>query len=67
MLVCPIPPSPSSAQFAIKHRLPTMFTFKHYVDDRGLVSYGVVFPPMWRRTADYVARILTGAKPAHQV
>ena len=41
-----------------------MFTFKHYVDDRGLVSYGDVFPPMWRRTADYVARILTGAKPA---
>jgi hypothetical protein len=34
------------AQFAIEHRLPTMFTFKHYVDDRGLVSYGVVFPPM---------------------
>jgi ABC-type uncharacterized transport system substrate-binding protein len=29
-----------------------------------LVSYGVVFPPMWRGTADYVARILKGAKPA---
>jgi putative ABC transport system substrate-binding protein len=52
------------AQFAIEHRLPTMFTFKHYVDDGGLVSYGVVFPPMWRRTTDYVARILKGAKPA---
>ena len=28
------------------------------------MSYGVGFPPMWRRTADYVARILKGAKPA---
>src|SRR5262245_13470934 len=52
------------AELAVKHRLPTMFTFKHYVDGGGLMSYGVEFPPMWRRTADYVARILKGAKPA---
>ena len=41
-----------------------MFTFKHYVIDGGLMSYGVDFPPLWGRTADYVARILKGAKPA---
>jgi putative ABC transport system substrate-binding protein len=52
------------AELAVEHRLPTMFTFKHYVDGGGLMSYGVEFPPMWRRTADYVARILKGAKPA---
>jgi putative tryptophan/tyrosine transport system substrate-binding protein len=52
------------AELAIKHRLPTMFTFRHYVDYGGLMSYGVDFPPLWRRTADYVARILKGAKPA---
>ena len=52
------------AELAIKHRLPTMFTFKHYVDDGGLMSYGVEFPTLWRRIADYVARILKGAKPA---
>ena len=52
------------AELAIKHRLPTMFTFRHYVDHGGLMSYGVEFPPLWRRTADYVARILKGAKPA---
>jgi putative tryptophan/tyrosine transport system substrate-binding protein len=52
------------AELAVKHRLPTMFTFKHYVDGGGLMSYGVEFLPMWRRTADYVARILKGAKPA---
>ena len=28
------------------------------------MSYGVEFPLMWRRTADYFARILKGAKPA---
>src|SRR5262249_3908894 len=52
------------AELAIKHRLPTMFTFKHYVDGGGLMSYGVDFPLLWRRIADYVARILKGAKPA---
>jgi putative ABC transport system substrate-binding protein len=51
------------AELAVKHRLPTMFTFKHYVDGGGLMSYGVEFPSMWRRIADYVARILNGAKP----
>jgi putative ABC transport system substrate-binding protein len=52
------------ASLAIKYRLPTMFTFKHYVVAGGLMSYGVEFPLLWRRTADYVARILKGAKPA---
>jgi putative ABC transport system substrate-binding protein len=46
-----------------RHRLPGMFTFKPYVESGGLMSYGVQFPPMYRRTADYVARILRGAKP----
>jgi putative ABC transport system substrate-binding protein len=52
------------AELAIKHRLPTMFTFRHYVVVGGLMSYGIEFPSMWRRTADYVARVLKGAKPA---
>jgi putative ABC transport system substrate-binding protein len=52
------------AEQAVKHRLPTMFTLKHYVEHGGLMSYGVDFPPLWRRTADYVARILKGTKPA---
>jgi putative ABC transport system substrate-binding protein len=52
------------AELAIEHRLPTMFAFKHYVEVGGLMSYGVDFPPMYRRAADYVAKILKGAKPA---
>jgi ABC-type uncharacterized transport system substrate-binding protein len=52
------------AELAIQHRLPTMFTFKHYVEVGGLISYGVDFPPMYRRAADYVARILNGTRAA---
>jgi ABC-type uncharacterized transport system substrate-binding protein len=52
------------AELAAKHGLPTMFTFRHYVVSGGLTSYGVDFSPLRRRTADYVARILKGAKPA---
>ena len=52
------------SELAVKHRLPTMFTFRHYVEHGGLMSYGVEFAALWSRTADYVARILKGAKPA---
>ena len=52
------------AELAIARRLPTMFPAKHYVTAGGLMSYGVDFAPMYRRAADYVARIVKGAKPA---
>jgi putative ABC transport system substrate-binding protein len=52
------------AELAIQHRLPTMFTFKHYIEAGGLMAYGVDFPPMYRRTADYVAKILSGTRAA---
>jgi putative ABC transport system substrate-binding protein len=52
------------ANLAIEHRLPAMFIFKSYVQVGGLMSYGVDQPAMYRRTADYVAKILNGTKPA---
>ena len=52
------------ATLAMERRLPTMFVFRTYVDAGGLMSYGVDFPSMFRRTADYVGRILNGTKPA---
>ena len=52
------------AELALVQRLPAMFIFKFYVDAGGLMSYGADFPLMYRRAADYVAKIIKGAKPA---
>jgi putative ABC transport system substrate-binding protein len=46
------------------NRLPTMFTFRSYVEAGGLMSYGVDQIPMYRRIAAYVAKIFNGTKPA---
>jgi putative ABC transport system substrate-binding protein len=59
-----IPHSARIGQLAIEHRLPTTFIAKDYVRAGGLMSYGVDFVLMYRRVADYVAKILKGTKPA---
>ena len=51
-------------EFAAKHRLPAMYSFREYVDAGGLMSYGTSFPDLFRRAAVYVDKILKGAKPA---
>jgi len=51
------------AELALRQRLSTSFAFREYVDVGGLVSYGVSFPEMFRRVAEYVDKILKGAKP----
>jgi putative tryptophan/tyrosine transport system substrate-binding protein len=50
--------------FAAKHRLPAMYSFREYVDAGGLMSYGTSFPDLFHRAATYVDKILKGAKPA---
>ena len=55
---------PEVAALAIEHRLPTMFVFKSYVELGGLMSYGVEQLAMYRRIGLYVAKILSGTKPA---
>jgi putative ABC transport system substrate-binding protein len=50
------------ADLALQHRLPTMFTFKFYVEAGGLMSYGIHTDPIFRRAASFVAKILRGAK-----
>lgn len=52
------------AEVAIKHRLPAIFQFPEAVEAGGLMAYGVNLPDTHRRAAEYVDRILTGAKPA---
>jgi len=49
---------------ALKHHLPSIFGLKEYVDDGGLISYGISLPDLYRRAAWYVDKILKGAKPA---
>src|SRR5262249_29242490 len=53
----------SLAAFALKERLPTMFTHRQFVEVGGLASYGAKFPDLFRRAASYVDKILKGATP----
>jgi putative ABC transport system substrate-binding protein len=52
------------AGFALKSRLPSVYTNRTAVDAGGLMSYGADLADSYRRVAYYVDRILKGAKPA---
>lgn len=52
------------AELASAARLPAMYAFREVPDVGGLMSYGPNLVEMWRRSADYVVRILKGAKAA---
>jgi putative ABC transport system substrate-binding protein len=49
---------------AVGARLPTIYGGREYVTAGGLMSYGPNYPDLYRRAADYVDKILRGAKPA---
>jgi putative tryptophan/tyrosine transport system substrate-binding protein len=49
---------------AIKNRLPVTYFRREFVEDGGLMSYGVSYTDMDRRAATFVDKILKGAKPA---
>jgi putative tryptophan/tyrosine transport system substrate-binding protein len=51
------------AQLALRDRLPTIFTFREYVEAGGLMSYGPNIRAVNRRTAYFVDRLLRGARP----
>ena len=51
-------------EFAAQHRLPIVYARREYVEAGGLLSYSVDLDFMYSRTADYVHRILQGAKPS---
>jgi len=52
------------AAFALRHRLPAMYTAREDVEAGGLMTYRASLPDMYRRAAYYVDRLLKGAKPA---
>ena len=48
---------------ALAARLPTIFSTRDFVKDGALMSYGPSYTERFRRAADYVDKILRGAKP----
>jgi putative ABC transport system substrate-binding protein len=51
-------------QLATAARLPTIFSAPYGPKAGGLASYGIDLKDNYRRAADYVDKILKGAKPA---
>jgi ABC-type uncharacterized transport system substrate-binding protein len=49
---------------ALAARLPTMFYAREYIQGGGLMSYGPNVSDLFRRSADFVDKILRGAKPS---
>ena len=52
------------ADLAVKNRLPAIYDRREFVENGGLLSYGVSLIDLHRRSATYVDKILKGAKPA---
>ena len=50
-------------ELATKYRLPAIYFQKEFVDEGGLMSYGVDYEDLYQHAAVYVDKILKGAKP----
>jgi len=50
-------------EFAARERLPAIYGLRQFPEAGGLMSYGIDIPDIQRRAAQYVDRILKGAKP----
>jgi putative ABC transport system substrate-binding protein len=53
-----------AADVAAKSRLPAIYFRSEFVEDGGLMSYGVSISDLDRRAATFVDKILKGARPA---
>jgi putative ABC transport system substrate-binding protein len=52
------------AEFATRHHIPSVSGWSTFAHSGGLFTYGPRLPETFRRLADYVVRILQGAKPS---
>jgi putative ABC transport system substrate-binding protein len=52
------------ANFALKSRLPSVYSYRAGIDAGGLMYYGADVGDIYRRAATYVDKILKGAQPA---
>jgi putative ABC transport system substrate-binding protein len=52
-------------ELAARHALPTMYPFREFAADGGLISYGNDVPDSFRQAGVYAGRILKGDKPAN--
>jgi putative ABC transport system substrate-binding protein len=52
------------ADFALRHKIASVFGLREWADVGGLLSYGVNFPAIFRRAAEYVDKIAKGTKAA---
>ncbi len=68
VIVLPHPPAGANlrqiATLATRHGLPATYLSREFALAGGLMSYGPSVPDMWRRAADYIDKIVKGAKPA---
>ena len=69
MLIVPTSPSffrdrARLADFALRHRILSMFVFREWVDAGGLLCYGPSITALFGRVAEFVDRIARGAQPA---
>src|SRR6516165_2490535 len=51
------------ADLALQHRIPAIFPERRFLAAGGLISYGPSLPTTYRQAANYIDRILKGAKP----
>jgi putative ABC transport system substrate-binding protein len=51
-------------ELAAQYKLPAIYGGREFVEDGGLIVYGVSYPQLYTRAASFVDKIFKGAKPA---